>query len=148
MACGTRRDLKQEAFWRRIARGQSRGQLAVRESASCWWRTQLARRDIAAPTFVPARVSAESFLCLPGRDAHREHRSGTAPARPRTAGCVGFVAQRLTEMVSCGQICSALRGWPRAVRVATTPRPPGRTMRSALEDGRCVTEAIAPWRSR
>jgi transposase-like protein len=70
MAYGTRRDLKKEAFWRRMLRGQAQSGLSVqawcrqhdtRASAFYWWRTQLARRDRAAPTFVPVRVPAESF---------------------------------------------------------------------------------------
>lgn len=70
MARGTRRDLKKEAFWRRMLRGQVQSGLsvqawcdrhAVRASAFYWWRAQLARRDRAAPTFVPVQVPAESF---------------------------------------------------------------------------------------
>jgi transposase len=70
MVCGTRRDLKKEAFWRRMVRRQAQSGLSVqawccqqdtRASAFYWWRAQLARRDRAAPTFVPVRVPAESF---------------------------------------------------------------------------------------
>ena len=69
MARGTRRDLKKEAFWRRMVRGPAQsglsvrawcGRHALRESAFYWWRTQLAQRDAAAPQFVPVRVTAES----------------------------------------------------------------------------------------
>jgi len=71
MARGTRRNLKKEAFWRRMLRGQSQSGLsvrawcdrhAVRETALYWWRAQLARRDAEAPTFVPIHVSAESSV--------------------------------------------------------------------------------------
>lgn len=68
MACGTRRDRKKEAFWRRLLRGQAQSGLsvrawcdrhAVRVSAFYWWRTRLAQRDRAAAPFVPVRVTAE-----------------------------------------------------------------------------------------
>lgn len=68
MARKTRRDLKKEAFWRRMVQGQVRSGLSVRawcgrrrlrESAFYWWRTQLARRDAAAPPFAPVRVVAD-----------------------------------------------------------------------------------------
>jgi transposase len=68
MARKTRRDLKKEAFWRRMLQGQVRSGLSVRawcdrhrlrESAFYWWRTQLARRDAAAPPFAPVRVVAD-----------------------------------------------------------------------------------------
>ena len=77
MARGTRRDLKKEAFWRRMLRGQADSGLSVRawcrkhvtrESAFYWWRTQLAQRDAAAPPFVPVHVTAESSTGVsPGR---------------------------------------------------------------------------------
>lgn len=69
MARGTRRDQKKEVFWRQLVRGQAGSGLSVRawcrrhgqrESAFYWWRTQLARRDRAASTFVPVHVTAES----------------------------------------------------------------------------------------
>lgn len=62
------RDLKKEAFWRRMVQGQVHSGLSVRawcgrrrlrESAFYWWRTQLARRDAAAPPFAPVRVVAD-----------------------------------------------------------------------------------------
>jgi len=74
MGRGTRRDLKKEAFWRRMLRGQAGSGLSVRawcrkhdtrESAFYWWRTQLAQRDAAAPQFVPVRVTAESSTVAP-----------------------------------------------------------------------------------
>lgn len=77
MAYGTRRDLKQEALWRRRLRRQAQSGLSVqawcrqqdtRASAFYWWRTQLARRDAASPPFVPVRVTAEpATVASPGR---------------------------------------------------------------------------------
>jgi transposase-like protein len=69
MACGTRRDLKKEAFWERVVQGQVGSGLSIRawcrkhgvqESAFYWWRTRLARRDAAGPTFVPVQVTEAS----------------------------------------------------------------------------------------
>ncbi len=69
MARGTRRDLKKEAFWRRVVRGQVGSGLSIRawcrkhgvqESAFYWWRTRLGRRDAAGPTFVPVQVTEAS----------------------------------------------------------------------------------------
>ena len=69
MARSKRRDGKKEAAWRQRLRQQAQSGLSVRawcrqqdtrESAFYWWRTQLARRDRVAPTFVPVHVTAES----------------------------------------------------------------------------------------
>ena len=69
MARGARRDLKKEAFWRRVVRGQVGSGLSIRawcrkhgvqESAFYWWRTRLGWRDAAAPTFVPVEVTEAS----------------------------------------------------------------------------------------
>jgi transposase-like protein len=60
MARGARRDLKKEAFWRRVVRGQVGSGLSIRawcrkhgvqESAFYGWRTRLGRRAAAGPTF-------------------------------------------------------------------------------------------------
>ena len=57
MARGRRRDLKKQAFWRRMLRGQAGsglpgrawcGKHAVWEFAFYWWRTRLTQRDVAA----------------------------------------------------------------------------------------------------
>jgi transposase-like protein len=74
MARGTRRDLKKEAFGRRVVRGPVGSGLSIRawcrnhgahESAFYWWRARLAQRDAAAPPFVPVRVTAESSPVAP-----------------------------------------------------------------------------------
>jgi hypothetical protein len=64
------RDRKKELRWRRIVRGQPGSGFSiraycakhgVRESAYYWWRTELARRDVAKPaaTFVPVTVAVD-----------------------------------------------------------------------------------------
>ena len=64
----SKRDLKKEAFWRRVIRRQPSSGMSVRtwcrkhsvrESSFYWWRTQLARRDASAPALVPVRVRAD-----------------------------------------------------------------------------------------
>jgi hypothetical protein len=69
-----RRDLNKEASWRRRLRAQAQSGLSVRAwcrqhdtrlSAFYWWRAQLARRDAAAPPFVPVRVTPESAAGAP-----------------------------------------------------------------------------------
>jgi len=73
MARRRRRDLKKEAFWRRVLRGPADTGLSirawcrkqgVRESAFYWWRTRRAPRA-EAPTFVPIHVSTESSTGTP-----------------------------------------------------------------------------------
>lgn len=76
MARGMRRDRKKEEFWRRRLRAQAGSGLSVRawcrqqdtrESAFYWWRTQLARRDAAAPPFAPVQVVADLPASAAGR---------------------------------------------------------------------------------
>ena len=65
MARRLRRDVKKEAFWRRMVRGRAGSGLSVRawcrrhglrETGFYWWRAELARRDAAAATFMPVRI--------------------------------------------------------------------------------------------
>lgn len=69
MARDTRRDLKKEEFWRGRLVAQAGSGLSVRawcrrhgvrESGFYWWRTRLARREVAAPLFAPVHVLADS----------------------------------------------------------------------------------------
>lgn len=67
MAIGAKRDLKKEAFWRKLIGGRAKSGLSIRawcrkrgvnEVSFHWWRRELARRD-AEPSqaaFVPVHV--------------------------------------------------------------------------------------------
>jgi len=70
-------DHKRESRWRRIIQGQPGSGLSiraycvkhgVRESAYYWWRTELARRDVAKPTatFVPVTVAVDEPVQVGG----------------------------------------------------------------------------------
>ena len=86
MARKKKRDLKKEAFWRRMIRGQAQrgawcARHALREPAFYWWRAQLAQRDreaarggahavprrAALAPLVPVRVVPDEGTVAPGR---------------------------------------------------------------------------------
>ena len=124
MARKTRRDLKKEAFWRRMVQGQVRSGLSVRawcgrrrlrESAFYWWRTQLARRDAEAPPFVPVRVVADVPPRAVGSGA--AGRIEILLPGDRRLHIVGQVERRMLA-----DVLAVLAEAPRAEPLGTDPR--------------------------
>lgn len=80
MASGVVRELKKEAFWRRMVRGQVGSGLSIRawcrrrrlnEAAFYRWRAELTRRDAqrskSKTTFVPVRVAEDQAANTSGQ---------------------------------------------------------------------------------